>query len=487
MAEITLVKMRESENGDQLCVWLDGGEEPIYAPWTDKSRKLLEKWASDIIDDDMFVEMLACGFSDGKGSDEEFVEETAKKVNTKLSRISRHITTDGIHVYFDGEDFETIQLDPELEKHLIKMLVERDTPEGEADFQSWAAFAENLYANVTPYIREQLVSWMHSQDWLSFTEDGCLIGYRGAQKNRSTGIAESVHCGPAIVNDEIVNGHVPNPDGAIVEMPRNKVVDDRTRGCESGLHVGTFSYAHSWAPHGGVVMRVKVDPRDVVSVPTDCSASKIRCCRFEVLDHVDKDDPGFEEKRIEWGAEWTHSRPYSPAPYAPAAYEDYDERADIGDDVRQAFEDMLESKDHLTDSSWILLFGRPAYRRYCVELSGDGLLPEELPTYEDWATDKFEDYADSITENGIESLSPDKAQAWNLLFGDTADEDGPEDYGCDYGRDDEDETEADEVVDNVAAGLGTSPAPARYGNIRTPHSAPGTDLGNRPNAIYRFD
>jgi hypothetical protein len=34
---------------------------------------------------------------------------------------------------------------------------------------------------------------------------------------------------------------------------------------------------------------VKINPRDVVSIPTDYNDSKGRACRYEVVDEIDKD------------------------------------------------------------------------------------------------------------------------------------------------------------------------------------------------------
>jgi hypothetical protein len=66
-------------------------------------------------------------------------------------------------------------------------------------------------------------------------------------------------------------------------MPRDRVTFDPNNGCSFGLHVGTFSYANSY---GSTVLEVHVNPRDVVSVPTDCQDQKMRTCRYEVVQVV---------------------------------------------------------------------------------------------------------------------------------------------------------------------------------------------------------
>ena len=63
-------------------------------------------------------------------------------------------------------------------------------------------------------------------------------------------------------------------------MPRGDVEHDPGVGCHVGLHAGTWDYASSFAQ--GAVLTVEINPRDVVSVPTDCQDQKMRVCRYTV-------------------------------------------------------------------------------------------------------------------------------------------------------------------------------------------------------------
>lgn len=187
----------------------------------------------------------------------------------------------GSHVTVDYEP-----VDPVLETHILRLLESDGTPKDERNWRAFARFIENLYANTSDFVRAQLFGWMAFENLhghgLTLTEDGCFIGYKGV-----TGTTEaplSINRGKAIVNGVQHNGQIPNPKGAIVEMPRNSVQADPAIGCGPGLHVGTYRYAQGWSH--GVLLTVKVNPRDVVSVPTDCDAQKIRTCRYEVIDVV---------------------------------------------------------------------------------------------------------------------------------------------------------------------------------------------------------
>lgn len=211
-------------------------------------------------------------------------ERVTREVNKRLEKVSRHghITTDGVHVFYDNETFSRIGIDPTLEDHLVRLMTSDDAEDKRA-FECFAAFTENLYTNVDERIRKQLVSWMAAQQWLTFTEDGCFIGYKGCKLDGDGETPLSIHSGYGIVDGEVMNGYLPNRDGSVIEMPRNMVHKDPATGCSIGLHVGTYGYARGFAD--GVILKVKVNPQDVVSVPFDCSAQKIRCCRYEVLEH----------------------------------------------------------------------------------------------------------------------------------------------------------------------------------------------------------
>lgn len=142
-------------------------------------------------------------------------------------------------------------------------------------FMGLVRFLERLDANPSRRSREQLFNWTSRVD-LEIDEDGYLIGYKGVTEELT-----SISHGTAFVDDILHEGAIPNRVGAVVSMPREDVQDDPTITCSYGLHVGNKEYADGF---GRVTLVVKVDPADVVSVPTDYSGQKMRCCRYEVVD-----------------------------------------------------------------------------------------------------------------------------------------------------------------------------------------------------------
>lgn len=79
-------------------------------------------------------------------------------------------------------------------------------------------------------------------------------------------------------------GTISNAVGTVVEMSRNKVDDDPTRTCSHGLHVCSMGYLAHFG--GERVVAVAVAPEDVVAIPKDYDAQKMRCCKYEVLAEI---------------------------------------------------------------------------------------------------------------------------------------------------------------------------------------------------------
>lgn len=192
------------------------------------------------------------------------------------------LKVEGNRVTFDGDPIDSV-----LEGHILRLLHEDGTPRDSKNWGAFARFVENLYGNVSEYVRGQLFGWLSyealSGHGFTLTEDGCFIGYKGCAGTPDA--PRSINQGTAVVNGKRHTGAIPNPVGGVVEMPRSEVQFDPRVGCAAGLHVGTLAYAKGWSQ--GVILTVKVNPRDVVSVPRECDAQKIRTCRYTILEVMD--------------------------------------------------------------------------------------------------------------------------------------------------------------------------------------------------------
>jgi len=209
-------------------------------------------------------------------------------VARKFDELSERVSVRDGRVFFDGEEIDTA-----LTRQIVNFL-----DAGVQDFKPLVLFWEKLAQNPNPHSREQLYTWLNSHNF-TITPEGDLLGYKGVKKLQD-GKYESVNHGRAVVNGQEYNGAIPNNIGDVVTMPRRDVEFNPSVGCSTGLHVGTWEYASGWAK--GAVLEVKVNPRDVVSVPTDCGGQKLRTCRY-VVTGVTDGDFGTPLKSATWGDE----------------------------------------------------------------------------------------------------------------------------------------------------------------------------------------
>lgn len=131
------------------------------------------------------------------------------------------------------------------------------------DYKPMLNFIEKLIENPSMRAVNELYQWLQHK-CLSIDKDGYIIGYKG-------------------VTEDYLDCHSRkflNTVGAKHSMRRNLCDDNWGVDCSNGFHVGTKQYATDF---GQRVMLVKVNPKDVVSVPSDCDCQKMRCCEYEVI------------------------------------------------------------------------------------------------------------------------------------------------------------------------------------------------------------
>ena len=193
-----------------------------------------------------------------------------------FARVGERVAIKGATVYMD--------LEP-LEHDILTEIVVKFHKEGNENFGPLVAFLEKVMQNPQQHSRENLYRWLTKHRFM-IAPDGDIIAYKGVYRHGDHW--RSSHRGYGVVNgEEIENAQIPNFTGAVVEMPRSMVEWNPRVGCHTGLHVGNWRYASTFAEQ---TIRVKVNPRDVVSVPTDSSDEKMRVCRYVVMDQVTRED-----------------------------------------------------------------------------------------------------------------------------------------------------------------------------------------------------
>lgn len=164
----------------------------------------------------------------------------------------------GNTVYYNGEPIHNVVAD-----NIVRSLKEGFDVTGPKEF------LVNLMENPSKRSVDQLFNFLQDHK-LSITPDGCFLAYKCLRENYL----------------DKHSGKYDNSPGAFMEMPRNKVDDDPNEACGQGFHCGALAYAgpQGWYySEGNKIVIVKVNPRDVVCVPHDCSHHKVRICQYEVV------------------------------------------------------------------------------------------------------------------------------------------------------------------------------------------------------------
>lgn len=202
----------------------------------------------------------------------------AKSASDALLRVTERVTFKAGALFFDGDPLENALAD-----HIVRII---ESGADQKDYTSFGLFLEKLSQNPSKKSRKHLYSFIETHG-MTVADDGDLIAYKGVRSdgmsiNSGYGIVDGVEYGAHSGHMITTSAALPNHIGAVVEIPRSMVDDNRDRACSSGLHAGTYQYASNFSQ--GLLLTVKVNPRDVVSVPHDAANAKIRTCRYVVLE-----------------------------------------------------------------------------------------------------------------------------------------------------------------------------------------------------------
>ena len=135
-------------------------------------------------------------------------------------------------------------------------------------------FLDNMNDNPSDQAIVELFDFMQNKH-LPITDDGYFLAYKAVSPDFK----------------DIYTGNIDNSVGSEVSIDRSKVDSNRDKHCSAGLHVGAIDYVKSYGgidldqdnDGGNQIVICKVNPADVVSVPSDAKFQKLRTCRYEVV------------------------------------------------------------------------------------------------------------------------------------------------------------------------------------------------------------
>jgi len=166
-------------------------------------------------------------------------------------------------VYYLGRPFHNAMTD-----RLLAMLEEGFPVDALCNFLS------RLKENPSKRAVDELYGFLENND-LPLTPDGYFLAYKKVREDYS----------------DIHSGRFDNTPGLTCSMPRNEVNDNKDDTCSTGLHFCSLEYLPKFGRGGGDrVVILKINPRDVVSIPSDYNNAKGRTCRYEVVSEHDADN-----------------------------------------------------------------------------------------------------------------------------------------------------------------------------------------------------
>lgn len=162
------------------------------------------------------------------------------------------VTVKGGNVYYHGRVVNT-----SLTRRIIQMVKEGKK------VGSMLKFMDNLYQNPSQVTVNELYDFLGRYK-LPITDDGCFMAYKIVNANYK----------------DCYTGRFDNSVGQVLIMPRKDVNGDRRTLCANGFHFCSLAYLSGF--DGSFIMGIKINPKDVVSIP-EMDAGKGRTWRYEVV------------------------------------------------------------------------------------------------------------------------------------------------------------------------------------------------------------
>jgi hypothetical protein len=178
----------------------------------------------------------------------------------KSQQLTGTLTYDEGLVYYNGEALHNYAAERLCE--LLKL---------GHNITALAAFIDKQQQNPIVDVHEHLYKFLEYGK-IPLTPDGDFLTYKAVR-----GDYKDIHSGTF---DNHV-GQCPRLGGG-----REAVDPDRNRTCSRGLHVCSYAYLPHFADAQGHVMVCKVNPIDVVAIPSDYNNTKMRVVGYEVVEEV---------------------------------------------------------------------------------------------------------------------------------------------------------------------------------------------------------
>ena len=212
-------------------------------------------------------------------------------VKVVLNYGAGNISIKGDTLYWKGEPFAGV-----LATRMISMLEEGFS------IEPMVLFMHNLLKNPSKRSVDELYGFLEKNS-LPITPDGYFLAYKKVRRDFK----------------DIHSGTMDNSPGTVVEMERFKVDDNKDKTCSTGLHFCGMSYLDHFGGSDSRTVIVKIDPADVVSIPSDYNGAKGRACRYEVIGELGVEPGKAFDRSVQGNANGTETV-RAPAPEPKVNY-----------------------------------------------------------------------------------------------------------------------------------------------------------------------
>ena len=196
-----------------------------------------------------------------KASDWDSLPDIIEPKKVVLNYGQGNVSIQGETLFWKGKELNT-----GLSVRMIQMLQEG------FPIEPMVNFMENLYKNPSKRAVTELYGFLEKGN-LPITPDGHFLAYKKVRNDYM----------------DIHSGTFNNSVGYVCEMERNKVDDNQNNTCSAGLHFCSKEYLPNFGSSDSRIMILKINPADVVSIPTDYNNSKGRACKYVVIGELGVD------------------------------------------------------------------------------------------------------------------------------------------------------------------------------------------------------
>lgn len=212
-----------------------------------------------------------------KAGDWATVKNIIDPVKVVLNYGRGNVSIQGDKLFWKGEPFAGV-----LATRMISML------EDGFSIEPMVLFMENLMKNPSKRSVDELYGFLEKNS-LPITPDGYFLAYKKVRNDFK----------------DIHSGTMDNSPGTVVEMERNRVDDNKDKTCSTGLHFCGMSYLPHFGGGDARTVIVKIDPADVVSIPSDYNGAKGRACRYTVIGELGVNPEEAFDKSVQSNANGT--------------------------------------------------------------------------------------------------------------------------------------------------------------------------------------